>query len=52
MNPDRWKRIQQIFDGALSGPITDWLRFKVSGSTGGQGEGFFRDEDGGGCADE
>jgi iron complex outermembrane receptor protein len=37
----------QIFDGALSGPITDWLRFKVSGSTGGQGEGFFRDEDGG-----
>ncbi len=37
----------QIFDGSLSGPITDWLRFKVSGSTGGQGEGFFRDEDGG-----
>ena len=37
----------QIFDGAISGPITDWLRFKVSGSTGGQGEGFFRDEDGG-----
>jgi iron complex outermembrane recepter protein len=37
----------QIFDGALSGPITDWLRMKVSGSTGGQGEGFFRDEDGG-----
>jgi iron complex outermembrane receptor protein len=33
----------QIFDGAFSGPITDWLRFKVSGSTGGQGEGFFRD---------
>ena len=37
----------QIFDGALSGPITDWLRFKVSGSSGGQGDGFFRDEDGG-----
>jgi len=37
----------QIFDGALSGPLTDWLRFKVSGSTGGQGQGFFRDEDGG-----
>ena len=37
----------QIFDGALSGPLTDWLRFKVSGSSGGQGEGFFRDEDGG-----
>ncbi len=37
----------QIFDGSLSGPITDWLRFKVSGSSGGQGEGFFRDEDGG-----
>ena len=37
----------QIFDGAISGPITDWLRFKASGSTGGQGEGFFRDEDGG-----
>src|SRR5262245_25457146 len=33
----------QIFDGSLSGPITDWLRFKVSGSTGGQGQGFFRD---------
>ena len=28
----------QIFDGAISGPITDWLRFKASGSTGGQGE--------------
>jgi iron complex outermembrane receptor protein len=37
----------QIFDGSLSGPVTDWLRFKVSGSTGGQGEGFFRHEDGG-----
>ncbi len=37
----------QIFDGSFSGPITDWLRFKVSGNTGGQGEGFFRDEDGG-----
>ena len=37
----------QIFDGSISGPITDWLRFKASGSTGGQGEGFFRDEDGG-----
>src|SRR6187455_2121648 len=37
----------QIFDGSVSGPITDWLRFKVSGSTGGQGQGFFRDEDGG-----
>ena len=37
----------QIFDGSISGPITDWLRFKASGSSGGQGEGFFRDEDGG-----
>jgi iron complex outermembrane recepter protein len=33
----------QIFDGSISGPITDWLRFKASGSTGGQGVGFFRD---------
>ena len=33
----------QIFDGSLSGPLTDWLRFKVGGSTGGQGAGFFRD---------
>jgi iron complex outermembrane receptor protein len=33
----------QIFDASLSGPITDWLRFKVAGSTGGQGVGFFRD---------
>src|SRR5262245_33162298 len=33
----------QIFDGTLSGPLTDWLRFKVGGSTGGQGVGFFRD---------
>jgi iron complex outermembrane receptor protein len=33
----------QIFDAAFSGPLTDWLRFKVAGSTGGQGEGFFRD---------
>ena len=33
----------QIFDATLSGPITDWLRFKVGGSTGGQGVGFFRD---------
>ena len=30
----------QIFDGSISGPITDWLRFKASGSTGGQGDGF------------
>jgi iron complex outermembrane receptor protein len=37
----------QILEGALSGPLTDWLRFKVSGNTGGQGEGFFEDEDGG-----
>ncbi|MGH8187003.1 MAG: TonB-dependent receptor plug domain-containing protein, partial [Steroidobacteraceae bacterium] len=35
----------QIFEGSLSGPITDWLRFRVAGNTGGQGEGFFRDED-------
>src|ERR1044071_7390888 len=33
----------QIFDASLSGPITDWLRFRVGGSTGGQGVGFFRD---------
>jgi iron complex outermembrane receptor protein len=37
----------QIFDAALSGPITDWLRFRASGSSGGQGVGFYRDEDGG-----
>jgi iron complex outermembrane recepter protein len=37
----------QAFDGAISGPITDWLRFRASGSTYGQDQGFFRDEDGG-----
>src|SRR5262245_30743633 len=37
----------QIFDASISGPLTDWLRFKASGSSGGQGEGFFTDEDGG-----
>ncbi len=35
----------QIFEGSLSGPITDWLRFRVAGNTGGQGEGYFRDVD-------
>lgn len=35
----------QIFEGSLSGPITDWLRFRVAGNTGGQGRGFFRDVD-------
>ena len=35
----------QIFEGSLSGPITDWLRFRIAGNQGGQGEGFFRDED-------
>src|SRR5262245_4572051 len=35
----------QIYEAALSGPITDWLRFRVSGNQGGQHEGFFRDED-------
>ena len=37
----------QIVDGSISGPITDWLRVKLGASSGGQGEGFFRDEDGG-----
>ena len=46
----------QIFEGSLSGPITDWLRFRFAGNTGGQGTGFFRDEDSseteGGVADD
>jgi iron complex outermembrane receptor protein len=33
----------QIYEGAVSGPITDWLRYRVAGNTGGQGEGFFKD---------
>jgi iron complex outermembrane recepter protein len=37
----------QIFDGSLSGPITDWLRFRVVGTSGGQGKGFFKDIDSG-----
>ena len=33
----------QIFEGSISGPITDWLRYRVAGNAGGQGEGFFQD---------
>jgi iron complex outermembrane receptor protein len=33
----------QIYEGSVSGPITDWLRYRVAGNTGGQGEGFFED---------
>jgi iron complex outermembrane receptor protein len=33
----------QTYSGSLSGPITDWLRYRVVGYGGGQGEGFFKD---------
>jgi iron complex outermembrane receptor protein len=35
----------QIFEGSLSGPITEGLRFRAAGFTGGQGRGYFRDVD-------
>ncbi|MGH8188753.1 MAG: TonB-dependent receptor plug domain-containing protein, partial [Steroidobacteraceae bacterium] len=35
----------QIYEGSLSGPVNDWLRFRVAANTGGQGEGFFEDVD-------
>src|SRR5688572_11332405 len=35
----------QIYEGSVSGPITDWLRYRVAGNSGGQGEGFFEDTD-------
>src|SRR6185436_6460662 len=33
----------QTYPGAVSGPITDWMRYRVVGYGGGQGEGFFKD---------
>ena len=33
----------QTYSGAISGPITDWMRYRVVGYGGGQGEGFFKD---------
>ena len=33
----------QIYEGSVSGPITDWLRYRVAGNAGGQNEGFFED---------
>jgi iron complex outermembrane recepter protein len=33
----------QIYEGSVSGPITEWLRYRVAGNVGGQGEGFFKD---------
>ncbi len=33
----------QIYEGSVSGPITDWLRYRVAGNAGGQNEGFFKD---------
>src|SRR4030095_15733766 len=33
----------QPYSGSISGPITDWLRYRVVGYGGGQGEGFFKD---------
>lgn len=35
----------RIFEGSLSGPITDWLRFRTAGTQGGQERGYFRDAD-------
>jgi iron complex outermembrane receptor protein len=35
----------QLFGAAMSGPIADWLRFRVAGTTGGQGEGFYKEVD-------
>jgi len=33
----------QTYAASISGPITDWLRYRVGGNAGGQGEGFFED---------
>ncbi len=33
----------QIYEGSISGPITDWMRYRVAGNVGGQDEGFFKD---------
>jgi iron complex outermembrane receptor protein len=33
----------QTYAGSVSGPITDWLRYRVAANGGGQGEGFFSD---------
>ncbi|HET9447098.1 MAG TPA: TonB-dependent receptor [Steroidobacteraceae bacterium] len=33
----------QTYAGSVSGPITDWLRYRVAANGGGQGEGFFED---------
>ncbi len=33
----------QTYQGSVSGPVTDWLRYRVVGYGGGQGEGFFKD---------
>ncbi len=33
----------QTYAGSISGPITDWLRYRVAANGGGQGEGFFED---------
>jgi iron complex outermembrane recepter protein len=33
----------QTYAGSISGPVTDWLRYRFAANTGGQGEGFFED---------
>jgi iron complex outermembrane recepter protein len=33
----------QIYEGSVSGPITDWMRYRVAANSGGQNEGFFKD---------
>lgn len=35
----------RIFEGSLSGPITDWLRLRSAGTKSEQGRGYFRDID-------
>jgi iron complex outermembrane receptor protein len=34
----------QIYEASVSGPVTDWMRYRFAGNAGGQGEGFFKDE--------
>jgi iron complex outermembrane receptor protein len=51
---DNWDR--KVAEGAASGPITDWLRFRVAAAWEKQDEGYFKNlatgEDEGGVSDE
>jgi iron complex outermembrane receptor protein len=42
---DNWDR--KVFEGTFSGPITDWLRFRLAGNITKQTEGYFTNVSGG-----